>query len=396
MRSFKTEMLKQETDERNRVFAVLKKTAFYPAGGGQPHDLGTLNGLKVVDVEEVEGEIRHYLEKELEAHGPEISGEIDWGRRFDHMQQHAGQHILSAAFEELFGYKTVSFHIGKEALTIDLEISELPERHAEEAEGLANAIILENRPIETRWVAAEEAARFPLRKQLAVSDAIRLVIIPEFDYNGCGGTHPSSTGQVAGIKILDWERQKKKVRVQFICGSRVLKQLQQKHRFTKELSQLLNAPEQDLYIAGKRLIDNGKELEKELDAAKDALLFYEAKEMASSPAIAESGKVISGVYQERSIQELQKLARLISSQTEDAAIILINEMENKLQFVCARGSLSEINMKDLSAELLKAINGKGGGNPQFAQGGGDKRMSGEELMQQALELAGEKLIRDLN
>lgn len=386
IKTFETELVYQAADDKERVYAVLKETAFYPTGGGQPHDEGTLNGIKVVDVEEAEGEIRHYLERDLEPSNTGISGKIDWNRRFDHMQQHAGQHILSAAFEELYGYKTVSFHLGKEILTIDLEISELPVGHAEEAERLANAIILENRPIEARWVSAEEASQFPLRKQLSVSEDIRLVIIPEFDYNGCGGTHPTSTGQVAGVKVLDWERQKKKIRVQFICGSRILTQLQTKHEITGNLSQLLNAPEQDLPSAASRLIENGKDLEKQLEAAKEALLAYEAKEMFT----AGKEKCISKVFEGRSIQELQKLARLIASQTENADVILINETADKLQFVCARGADSESDMKSLSAELLQKINGKGGGNPQFAQGGGDKLMSGEDLLEYAMRLAGQK------
>ncbi|MCC3649674.1 alanyl-tRNA editing protein [Cytobacillus oceanisediminis] len=386
IKTFETELVYQAADDKERVYAVLKETAFYPTGGGQPHDEGTLNGIKVVDVEEAEGEIRHYLERELEPSISGISGEIDWNRRFDHMQQHAGQHILSAAFEELYGYKTVSFHLGKEILTIDLEISELPVGHAEEAERLANAIILENRPIEARWVSAEEASQFPLRKQLSVSEDIRLVIVPEFDYNGCGGTHPTSTGQVAGVKVLDWERQKKKIRVQFICGSRILTQLQTKHEITGNLSQLLNAPEQDLPSAASRLIENGKDLEKQLEAAKEALLAYEAKEMFT----AGKEKCISKVFEGRSVQELQKLARLIASQTENADVILINETADKLQFVCARGADSESDMKSLSAELLQKLNGKGGGNPQFAQGGGDKLMSGEDLLEYAMRLAGQK------
>ncbi|EFV74405.1 alanyl-tRNA editing protein [Cytobacillus oceanisediminis] len=385
IQTFETELVYQAEDDKEKIYAVLKETAFYPTGGGQPHDEGTLNGVKVLDVEEAEGEIRHYLERELDPSISSVSGEIDWNRRFDHMQQHAGQHILSAAFEELYGYKTVSFHLGKETLTIDLDISELPVRHAEEAERLANRIILENRPIEARWVSAEEASQFPLRKQLSVREDIRLVMIPEFDYNGCGGTHPSSTGQVAGIKVLDWERQKKKIRVQFICGNRILAQLQSKHEITKNLSQLLNASEEDLPSAASRLIENGKNLEKQLEAAKEALLAYEAKELF----IAGNGECTSKVFEGRSIQELQKLARLIASQSENAVVILINETADKLQFVCASGADSGSDMKGLAAELLQKINGKGGGNPQFAQGGGDKLMSGENLLQYALRLAGQ-------
>ncbi|MCM3092854.1 MULTISPECIES: alanyl-tRNA editing protein [unclassified Cytobacillus] len=386
IKTFETELVYQAADEKERVYAVLKETAFYPTGGGQPHDEGALNNIKVVDVEEVEGEIRHYLEGELDTSTTEVSGEIDWKRRFDHMQQHAGQHILSAAFEELYGYKTVSFHLGRETLTIDLEISELPAEHAEEAERLANAIILENRPIESKWVSAEEASKFPLRKKLSVSEDIRLVIIPEFDYNGCGGTHPTSTGQVSGVKILDWERQKKKIRVQFVCGSRILAQLQTKYEITRNLSQLLNAPEKELPSAASRLIENGKDLEKQLEEAKETLLAFEAKELYT----AEEGEYVSQVFKGRTIQELQKLARLIASQSENADVILINETADKLQFVCAKGADSESDMKSLSAELLQKINGKGGGNPQFAQGGGEKLMSGEDLLQYALRLAGQK------
>lgn len=386
IRSFETKLQGQGRDDRGRVFAVLEETAFYPTGGGQPHDLGTLNGINVLDVEEMDGEIRHYLEKELDPDS-KVLGEIDWTRRFDHMQQHAGQHILSAAFEELYGYKTIGFHLGKELVTIDLEISDLPEQHAEEAEGLANQIILENRPIETRWVTAEEAAKLPLRKQLSVTEGIRLVIVPEFDYNGCGGTHPSSAGQVGSIKILDWDRQKKYIRVEFVCGSRVLRQLHQKNEIIGELSQLLNAPEHDLPLAGKRLIENGKELEKALEAAKDTILAYEARELAGQADVSENGKFITMVYQGRSIQELQKLGRFIVSEEENAVVFLINESEDKLQFVCARGPLHEINMKDLSAALLTKINGKGGGNPQFVQGGGEKLMSGVQLLEQAVALA---------
>ncbi|WP_313897576.1 alanyl-tRNA editing protein [Bacillus litorisediminis] len=161
-------------------------------------------------MEDREGEIRHYLEKPIPDISQPVIGQIDWDRRFDHMQQHAGQHILSAAFEELFHMKTVSFHLGTEVLTIDLDTSELTEDIALQAENLANQIILENRPIETKWVTEEEAKKYRLRKELSVTDQIRLVIIPDFDYNGCGGTHPSSTGQVGSIKILNWEKQRKK------------------------------------------------------------------------------------------------------------------------------------------------------------------------------------------
>lgn len=247
--------------------------------GGQPHDTGTLNHIKVVNVEEINGEIRHFVEKPISEQNIDVTGVIDWERRFDHMQQHSGQHILSAAFEELFGYRTVSFHLGKEVLTIDLDIEELSEQKAMEAEKLANQIILENRPIETKWVTERELSKYPLRKQPSVTENIRLVIIPDFDYNGCGGTHPHSTGQVGAIKILDWERQRKRIRVQFVCGNRVLKQLGKKQKVIRELNALLNASEEEIITAASRLLDHAKETEKSLEEARENLLHYEAKEL---------------------------------------------------------------------------------------------------------------------
>ncbi len=334
-------------------------------------------------MEEIDGEIRHYLEAPLPNRQTEVLGVIDWQRRFDHMQQHAGQHILSAAFEELFDFPTISFHLGSEMLTIDLETEELTEEQAQRVEERANQIILENRPIEPRWVSPQEVAQYPLRKQLSVTDDIRLVIIPDYDYNGCGGTHPNSTGQVAAIKILDWERQKKKIRVSFVCGSRVLMQLGQKQKVLKQLSPLLNAPEPEMVAATQKLLETAKEKDKALEEARESLLHYEAQDLIQA-----NGKtnIITAVFQNRSIQELQKLARTLVAKASDTVTILISENGSKIQLVCARGEAAKGSMKQITAELLPLLNGKGGGNDAFAQGGGEATMTGEELQKRALEM----------
>jgi len=376
LKSFSAELIKQEKDESGRLYAVLSQTAFYPTGGGQPFDTGTLNDIKVMDVEEVDGEIRHYIETHLDT-THSIKGMIDWERRFDHMQQHSGQHILSAAFEELYQYKTVSFHLGKDTLTIDLETENLSFEEAAEVEELANKIILENRPITTEWVNEDELNQYKLRKELSVSKNIRLVIIPDFDYNGCGGTHPDTTGQVASLKILGWERQKKKVRVEFVCGKRVLQQLGGKHSTLQQLTASLNAPEQDMVAAVNRMLVHRKELEKSLEESRDKLLSYESAEL-----IAEcDGDVASKVYKNRSIQELQKLARLLVSEAADRTFLLVAENGDKLQFVFARGKNANGSLKEWTKEALLLIEGKGGGNDSLAQGGG-KLMDGEQFVQQ--------------
>lgn len=384
LQSFSAKVQSQREDELGNWFVVLDQTAFYPTGGGQPNDTGTLNDIRVVNVEEKDGEIRHYIERPMQ--DSEVFGVIDWERRFDHMQQHAGQHILSAAFLELFGYETISFHLGKETLTIDLNAGDLREEEADGAEELANQVILENRPIEPKWVTGTELSNYPLQKQPKVTEDIRLVIIPDFDYNGCGGTHPQTTAQVGSIKILDWERQKKKIRVQFVCGRRVLNQLGQKQRVLKELSPLLNAPETDMAAAVQRLLQIAKDRDKELEEAKDALLQYEAKELLQKETVVNDHKVISCIYQNRSIQELQKLGRIATAEAADSVVILISKNLERLQVVCARGEARQESMKKLIGELLPIINGKGGGNDASAQGGGDAVLTGEELLEKALSV----------
>ncbi|MGD6941135.1 alanyl-tRNA editing protein [Cytobacillus gottheilii] len=381
IKEFKAQLLHQNTDEQGNLYAVLNQTAFYPTGGGQPHDTGVLNGVEVVAVEEVEGEIRHYIKMPLPQ--GEIEGKIDWSRRLDHMQQHTGQHILSAAFAELFNCQTVSFHLGKDICTIDIHTNALGEDEASAAEALANEIVFENRTIETKWISAAEITQYPLRKQPSVTENIRLVIIPDFDYNGCGGIHPSSTGQVSSIKILDWEKQKQNIRVQFVCGNRVLKHLHEKHKVMKQLTAALNAPQEDVADAAMRIIQDAKILEKNVENKNEQLLSFEAKELLIQHKTEDN---VQAVFNDRSIKELQTLARKITELADDSVVILVNELEDKLQFVCARGNGSDANMKKLANELLSSINGKGGGSESFAQGGGPKGMSGEELLQIARQI----------
>lgn len=385
IKSFSAKLLLQKVDEFGKPYVILDKTAFYPTGGGQPHDTGTINDVKVINVEEIDGEIRHYVEQPLSDEVSEITGIINWERRFDHMQQHAGQHILSAAFEELFDINTVSFHLGTDIVTIDLDIEELNFETAAKVEQRANQIILENRPIETKWVREAELSQYPMRKKPSVTDNIRLVIIPDFDYNGCGGTHPSTTGQIRGIKLLEWERQRKKIRLTFICGDRLLQELQQKHQILKELSPLLSAPENELGNAAKRLLDQCKKLEKSLDEAKDALLFYEGKDLINTNYTHKETKIVSHIFKDRTIKELQKLARIIISEANDTITFIVAINGPQLQLVCAKGTAAKGNMKNLISEILPLINGKGGGNESFAQGGGEALLTGEQTIQLLLE-----------
>ena len=374
--SFNTRVSNESRDSDGKFYVVLENTAFYPTGGGQPYDTGTLNGVPVLNVEEIDGEIRHTLAESLDT-SVEVTGIINWARRFDHMQQHAGQHILSAAFVELYGFPTISFHLGRDFLTIDLDVDDVSPEQLQAVEKLANDVILENRLIETKWVTEDELEQYSLRKELAVTGDIRLVIIPDFDYNGCGGTHPSSTGQVLGIKVLTTEKHRGKVRVQFVCGGRILQQLHQKNHVLSETSKLLSAPEEGVIDATQRLLDANHALVKSLNEIEEQLLTFEVKDLLQT----KSQGLVKAVYSGRTVQELQKLARLLVAEAEDTIVLLVAENEGRLQFVAARGASAEKSMKRVSTAALPLIDGKGGGSDAFVQGGGQRSMTGTELLQ---------------
>lgn len=371
----------QEQDAQGNWYVTLNQTAFYPTGGGQPSDIGKLDKVRVINVEEVNGEIRHFIEQPVFALKMEVTGQINWNRRFDFMQQHAGQHILTAAFVELFDIQTTSFHLGKEMVTIDLNVAELVEHQLIDVEKLANQIILENRRIETKYVTKQELIHYPLRKEVKVDDNIRLVIIPDFDYNGCGGTHPHSTGEVSSLKVLHTEKQKGNVRVHFVCGGRVLSQLQRKQKTLLEMNRLLSAPEEGLNDAIRTLLDHEKKLEKALAETRELLFEYEAKELVASKEKINGFSIIQTIYQNRSIQELQKIARMAVFEAQDTVVLIVAENDELLQFVAARGANVQLSMKELAAKALPIINGKGGGSDSFVQGGGEALVSAEMFIE---------------
>lgn len=377
IQSFDASVVKTATAEDGRHYVVLNNTAFYPTGGGQPHDIGTLNDVAVTDVEKIADEIRHYVVAPLEG---AVHGQLNWTRRFDFMQQHAGQHILTAAFVELFDYATVSFHLGSDTVTIDITTDNITEEQLAQAEARANAIIIENRSITTTWITRDELANYPLRKDIAVEgENIRLVIIPDYDYNGCGGTHPSSTGQVQALKILAVEKLKQQSRIHFVCGQRVLQALQMRKTVLSDVARQLSVPEEQAAGALQKVMATAKQTEKKLNEAQDTLLQQQALQLAEQTIVAE-------VFEDYSMQQLQKVARAISAHNDAAKVFVVSESAGKLQFVAARGKNATQSMKEISAAALPLLNGKGGGNDQLVQGGGEPLLSAHELVEKIIPL----------
>ncbi|MBU0903735.1 MAG: alanyl-tRNA editing protein [Firmicutes bacterium] len=365
---FSSRVKEQHHDLEGNWYVTLEQTAFYPTGGGQPHDIGFINEELVTNVEEIDGEIRHYIQNPVFTNHIEIDGKIDWIRRYDFMQQHAGQHVLTAAFVELFDIQTTSFHLGEETVTIDLNCSEIDDTQLLAAEELANRIIMENRPIETKWVTKEQLEQYPLRKKVKVDQDIRLVIIPEFDYNGCGGTHPRNTAEIAMLKILKVEKQNGQIRIHFVCGNRIRKQLHKKQKAVLEMVHLLSSSEEKLGDTVKVLLNQKKVLEKQLAEKQQLLIEFESKELVEFQQ--QAFPLIHAHYHDRSIQDLQKLAQLVVAESPSVIVLLIARNEQRLQVVLGRGQNLNVNLKAVLSEILPLINGKGGGSESFVQGGG--------------------------
>nr|WP_265182917.1 DHHA1 domain-containing protein [Bacillus gaemokensis] len=379
---FTAQVIKQDHDNEGKLYVTLTETAFYPTGGGQPHDTGTLNDAHVINVEEVNGEIRHFLSKEL--HTKEITGQIDWQRRFDHMQQHTAQHILSAAFWDHFNIPTIGFHLGKETVTIDLDTPDISIETATRALQIANQIVFENHPIHIQWMNLEEAKQLPLRKEPTITENIRVVIIDNYDYNGCGGTHPKYTGEVGPLHIIGWDRNKGGIRLTFVAGWRALKVMGQHQQIMNDVSKQLNSKESDISTKVKQLLISQKENEKVLQTINEKLLFVEANELLQQSKEIHTGTLISKVFTNRSMQEIAKLSTIITEQSENAITCFVTENEEKLQCVLTCGNAVTANMNTILKNVLPVIEGKGGGNQKSARGGGKAIITGEEFLAQLI------------
>lgn len=380
--SFIAQILKQDRDTEGNLYVTLTETAFYPTGGGQPHDTGTLNTISVTNVEEVDGEIRHFIAEEL--HTKEVTGQIDWQRRFDHMQQHTAQHILSAAFWDHFNIPTIGFHLGKESVTIDLDTPSLSSEIADHALQIANQIVFENHPIHIQWMNLEEAKQLPLRKEPTMTENIRVVMIENYDYNGCGGTHPRYTSEVGPIHITGWERNKGGIRLSFVAGWRALQLMSSHQQIMKDISNQLNSSEKDIPNKVKQLLTSNKENEKALQTMKEKILFIEANDLLQHAKETHVGALVSACFTERSIQEIAKLSAMITEQNEQSITFFVTQNGQNLQCILTCGKEVAANMNTILKSALPTIEGKGGGNPKSARGGGKAILTGEEFLGQLI------------
>jgi len=364
-----------------RLFVALDRTAFYPTSGGQPFDTGTLTSLRVIDVvDEEDGSISHVVEpgtenSELKT-GDVVHGAIDWERRFDHMQQHSGQHILSAAFDKLFGVRTVSFHLGGTVSTIDLA-REISPADIAAAENEANRVVWEDRPVTIRFADAEEAARLPLRKEPARGGTLRLIDVEAFDLSACGGTHIARTGGIGVIAVASWERFKGGQRLEFLCGGRALAGYRALRDSVSASVRQLSVLPGELPGAIERLQAEARDQKRVVSGLQSDLARYQAEELAaaaedvplkSAPADGPRRCRLVARVVDADASGLKNLATAITA--KPGFVVALGSAATPALIVIARSADVEVSAQLLLTNVMAEFGGRGGGRPQLAQAGG--------------------------
>lgn len=357
--------------ENGRFAITLNQTYFYPTSGGQPFDRGTINGLPVIDVtiRAEDGAVLHWLEHAAPK-DDEVTAVIEWPRRFDHMQQHTGQHILSQAFIRISAAQTVGFHLSDDTVTIDLDVNTLTNEALNQAEQLANQIVWENRPINIHMITRTEAEKMPLRKiPPAQTGEIRLIDIENFDLTACGGTHVARTGGVGLIKIVKQERRGENLRVEFRCGGRALSDYGSKNNTIQELMAVLTTGQEALVTAVTTLQDENKTNQRVIKKLQNSLLETEAAQLLQTGQKLDSFTFISRVFDENEGINLRQLGQHL---TQNPGIVaLLGTVGSKTQLLFCRSGDAPGDMNLLLKEALKQLGGGGGGgSAQMAQGGG--------------------------
>jgi len=376
----------------NYPAVILDKTYFYPTSGGQPFDKGKMNEAAVIDVlvRTQDGAVIHLLEHELNE--DQVSAVIDWQRRFDHMQHHTGQHILSQAFIQIADAQTIGFHLSQASVTIDLDKRELTSDQIEEAERVANELIWQDRPVTTRSVSIEEAKQLSVRKIPATRNGnLRLVDIEDFDLTACGGTHVARTGEVGVIKIIKQERRGDKQRIEFCCGKRALRDYRQKHEIVVELSTRMTTGGTELNAGVKRLQDENKQLRRQIKKQQSELSRLEAAHLLGQGSQLGDTTLVTSVFSDRDPGQVRALGSQLIR--HDGVIALLGLTGNRTQLIFCRAASAPGNMKNLLNTALSNLGShSGGGSETFAQGVGPA--ADVILVQQAIKAAEKQLLEE--
>jgi alanyl-tRNA synthetase len=370
-----------------RPVIILERTAFYPTSGGQVFDTGWLevNGARtrVVEVAEQDDRILHYLESVPAGvvAGTQVHGSIDLPRRRDHMQQHSGQHVLSAAFIRLFEMPTVSFHMGDEVCTIDLDTKSATQEQVERAEDLANQVVMEDRRVDIRFVSLEEARGLGLRKLPPVErEQLRLIDIGDFDLTACGGTHVRSTGQIGAILVRKTEKVRQGVRVEFVCGGRALAAARRDRVALSEAASVVSAHIWEMPQQVRKLADEAKAARKLRSELLNELAELHAGRLLQETPETNGFHLVVRAFPDRDLEFIKLLAQKLVRTEGKRAVALLGAGEGSPALVFAQTAGLAFDMSGLMKEALAASGGRGGGSKDMAQGG----VAGAEIIDSVL------------
>lgn len=363
---------------------ILDQTCFYPESGGQPHDKGWVDGIEVLNVFEEEERIVHILDKDVEAES--IKGKIDWETRFDHMQQHSGQHILSQCFHELFEAETLSFHLGEDVSTLEMDLRRISDEDIERVEKRANQVVFQDREVKTHSLPEDEVGSLPLRRPPKKKGIVRVVEVSDFDYSACGGTHVRRTGEVGVIKILRWERIRDNIRFEFICGNRALQDYMLKNRILRQLSNRLTVHEQEVPSSIEKLFSDLKSQKIAIKKMREKLTLHEAQEFIQKA----KGKVIREIFVEKSHEEMRFLALNIIRKGDFVVLFGLKGKERGY-LILACSEKFNIDMRELVPLVSPLINGKGGGNPSIVELVGESSENIDKALEKAQQFIEKKI-----
>jgi len=351
----------------NKWHVKLDKTIFYPDNsGGQLGDFGTINGIRVLNTYEENEDIIHVLEEDPQS--PLVDLKIDYNRRFDLMQQHTGQHLLSGVFFNLLGANTLSFHLGEEIATIDVSLSGLSNEELDRVDLLCNKIIQSNFKVKSYLVDREKLKRLPVRKNTTIDEDIRIVEIDGYDYSPCGGTHLNNLGELGLIKISKWERYKGNIRVEFICGMRAYRDYSIKNEIVKKSSLLLSSNYNKVYEKIEKIYEDKLILEKEKDTLKDKLYLLYSDALYNKALDTPYGKLLISVFDDLDFKEVSKMSSLISNTYEDAIQLYGIISKENCQFILNKAKNVNLDLQKLYNKVSTPYKIKGGGNPNTVQG----------------------------
>jgi alanyl-tRNA synthetase len=380
LREFDAQLLDTVSHE-GRTALVLDRTAFYPTSGGQPYDVGMFGDVRVLEVMDAEdGRILHIVDRAPST--TTLHGTVDWARRFDHMQQHTGQHVLSAAFARLLNVRTESFHMGVDYSTIDLA-REVTAPEIARAEAEANRIVWEDRPVDIRSASAEEAVSLGLRKESKREGTLRLIDVRDFDLSACGGTHVLRTGAIGIIVVSASERVRGGSRITFLCGGRAMTGFRALRDAVAGSVRALSVLPGELPAAIERLQTEGKELRKQIKDLQSKVAVHEADTLADASEPLGTHRAVLASLAGWDANGLKTIASRIVERPGHV-VILVND-STPLTIVVARSSDAAVDAGSMLRQLVERHGGKGGGRPELAQGGG-LTASAQDVLQSARTL----------